>query len=326
MPILSIIIPVYNAENHLKKCVDSLTVQTYKNLEIILVNDGSTDGSAALCDVLAKKGNHIKVIHQTHNGISAARNTGIDAATGEYMIFADTNSIFAEDILEKCMNEIAAHSPDLLACAIPAPSDDKRSKIYIEGNMYTRNEYAETVSRYISTGIGFKYVTNKIFRAEIIKRFSLYFPADVPLVAAELFNCRFFKVCGHIRCVSDLLCIHTADGLLPTEGTTGYLAQGKIYSQKLIDAVQSKGLYGSASQAISENYQKILYRHLVLLALPNSNCSTEERLNALDELSKTGDSAPLMLYLSTLTGIKNRYIYEMYKLRQWRLLLNILGK
>ena len=88
-PLLSVIIPVYNVEKYLKRCLDSVTKQTYSNLEIILVDDGSPDNSGSICDEYAKTDQRVKVIHQENTGVSKARNNGIDAATGECITFVD---------------------------------------------------------------------------------------------------------------------------------------------------------------------------------------------------------------------------------------------
>lgn len=322
----SIILPVCNAEKHIDKCIESIALQTYTNLEIILADNGLSEISSEICSQWAAKDSRIKTICCESSDVSSARNAGIAAASGDYIIFASADSIFDVSIMEKCMAEISAHSPDLLVCAIKAPADDNRSKIYIDGNMYTRAEYTETIARYISTGIGFGTVTNKVFSSHIIKSRNLQFSTEMPLVADELFNCRYFTIANHIRCVAYLLCNTDSDNTAKNIGTTEYLAQGKEYSQKLIDAVQSKGLYGAASQAIGENYSKILYKHLMLLSAPNDSCSMQQRISALENLSQSSDYGPLMMYLSTLRGIKNQYIYQMYKLRQWRLLINFLRK
>ena len=318
----SIIIPISDTQNNVDRCVNSLINQTYTNLEIILAD--STTDSSTICDELAAKDDRIKSVRKPGSGVCCTRNAGLDAATGDYIIFADADSVFENNIIEKCAAEISSHNPDLLVCAIKAPADDNRSKIYIDSNMYTRSEYMENIARYISTGIGFGTITNKVFSAHIVKSRNLHFNEDMPLVADELFNCRYFTIAGHIRCISDLL--SNADNTTTDNGTTEYLAQGKEYSQKLIDAVQSKGLYGAASQAIGENYQKILHRHLVLLSAPNDSCSITNRISTLEDLSQSSDYGILMMYLSTLRGIKNQYVYQMFKLRQWRLLINFLRK
>jgi len=84
-PIISVIVPVYNVEPYLRRCVDSIINQTYNNLEIILIDDGSSDHSGEICDEYATKDNRIKVIHRENGGLSAARNTGLNIAKGEYV-------------------------------------------------------------------------------------------------------------------------------------------------------------------------------------------------------------------------------------------------
>ena len=97
-PLLSVIVPVYRAEQYLHKCLDSLVGQTYRNLEIILVDDGSPDSCGAICDAYAARDERIRVIHQENSGGSGARNTGLDHARGEFVAFADS-----DDYLEKDM-------------------------------------------------------------------------------------------------------------------------------------------------------------------------------------------------------------------------------
>lgn len=88
---ISVIVPVYNVERFLSRCVDSILAQTYENLEIILVDDGSPDGSGAICDEYAAKDSRVQVIHKANGGLSSARNAGIDAATGDYLAFVDSD-------------------------------------------------------------------------------------------------------------------------------------------------------------------------------------------------------------------------------------------
>ena len=323
MPSVSVIIPVCNAEKHLDQCLESVTNQTYTDLEIILVNNGPEDSGGEICDRWAKKDSRIKVVHKQKGNVSSARNAGLDAAAGKYIIFSEVCGIHDADVLNRCMSQIAAHSPDMLVCAINTSAEDRHSRLYIDGNMYTRSEYTENIARYISTGIGFSAVTNKIFAAHIVQGHNLRFSEDMPLVADELFNCRCFTVAGHIRCTGEILCCG-GDNTAETTCTADYLSQGKEYSQKLIDAVQSKGLYGAASRAIAENYQKILYRYLVLLCTDDS-ISPKQRTEKLEQLARSSDSAPLMMYLAALPGVKNKSVYHMFRLRQWKLLTAVMG-
>jgi len=101
--LISVIVPVYNVEKYLTRCIESIINQTYKNLEIILVDDGSTDGSAFICDEYAKNDLRIKVIHKKNGGVSLARNTGLDVVSGEYIMMIDADDYLALDAAEHLM-------------------------------------------------------------------------------------------------------------------------------------------------------------------------------------------------------------------------------
>lgn len=113
---ISVIVPVYNVEQYLERCVDSIINQTYKNLEIILVNDGSTDNSGQLCDELAKKDGRIRVIHKKNGGLSDARNVGIAEAEAELIGFIDSDDYIDEDMYEMLINNLKAANADLSMC------------------------------------------------------------------------------------------------------------------------------------------------------------------------------------------------------------------
>lgn len=102
--LVSIIIPVYNIENYLEECINSVEIQTYKNLEIILIDDGSSDKSGELCDEYAVKDDRVKVIHKKNGGLSEARNVGIETATGEYLYFLDGDDVIPTCTIEKLLN------------------------------------------------------------------------------------------------------------------------------------------------------------------------------------------------------------------------------
>lgn len=106
---VTVVVPVYNAEKYLNECVESIRNQTYKNLEIILVDDGAKDSSPQLCDILQKKDDRIRVIHKENEGAGKSRNRGIEAATGEYIVFVDSDDYIKPDLVKKCMDAIAGN-------------------------------------------------------------------------------------------------------------------------------------------------------------------------------------------------------------------------
>lgn len=115
--LISVIVPVYNVKNYLKQCVQSIVGQTYKNLEIILIDDGSTDGSGELCDILKKTDERIKVIHEENSGLSEARNTGLNAARGKYIGFVDSDD-YIEPNMYDILIKLCKKNKTSVACEI----------------------------------------------------------------------------------------------------------------------------------------------------------------------------------------------------------------
>lgn len=114
--LVSVIVPIYKVENYLDKCVESIVNQTYKNLEIILVDDGSPDNCPQMCDTWAKKDSRIKVIHKPNGGLSDARNAGMKVATGEYVAFVDSDDFVDEHYSEYLLKAILVSGAKMAAC------------------------------------------------------------------------------------------------------------------------------------------------------------------------------------------------------------------
>lgn len=113
-PLVSIVIPVYKVERFLDACVSSVVAQTYRNLEILLVDDGSPDACPAMCDAWAERDARVRVIHKTNGGLSDARNAGIAEATGDYIYFADSDDTVAPNLVEDCLKAMREHDADLV--------------------------------------------------------------------------------------------------------------------------------------------------------------------------------------------------------------------
>lgn len=111
---VSIILPIYNVEKYLEKCVNSVINQTYQNIEVILVDDGSKDSSGRICDELVESDNRIKVIHKKNGGLASARNAGYEVATGEYIMYIDSDDVIKNDIAEKCVSAMEKNNQMLL--------------------------------------------------------------------------------------------------------------------------------------------------------------------------------------------------------------------
>lgn len=116
--LISVIVPIYKVETYLDECVQSILSQTHKQLEIILVDDGSPDGCPAMCDAWAEKDSRIRVIHKENGGLSDARNVGIDAATGDYIAFVDSDDWIVPEMYEKMLAALKKENADICACNI----------------------------------------------------------------------------------------------------------------------------------------------------------------------------------------------------------------
>ena len=115
--LVSIIVPIYGVDEYLNKCIDSIVNQTYKNIEIILVDDGSPDKCPQICDAFSQKDKRIKVIHKKNGGLSEARNVGIDHANGEYFIFVDSDDWIENTMVEHLLSICKKYDVELATCA-----------------------------------------------------------------------------------------------------------------------------------------------------------------------------------------------------------------
>lgn len=169
-PVISVIVPVYHVEKYLDKCVESIVKQTYKALEIILVDDGSPDRCPEICDGWAKKDSRIKVIHKKNGGVSTARNAGLDAASGEFIGFVDGDDIIFPEFYKTLVIQALDNEADISACAFNRLHDDYSE--YVENSCYIREQknYSaqELLQEYFKTCKGeWVSLCNKIIRSSL---------------------------------------------------------------------------------------------------------------------------------------------------------------
>lgn len=167
-PLVSVIVPVYNTEKYLKKCVDSVRNQTYQNLEIWLVDDESTDSSGAICDEYSQKDNRIIVIHKDNAGQGVARNTALDKCTGEYIAFVDSDDWIESNFVENLVFEIEKANADICICGYCAYTGIRAAKV-----KHTRcvldNTY-EIMKRTVSSTDITTMSCDKLYRRHLLDR------------------------------------------------------------------------------------------------------------------------------------------------------------
>lgn len=170
---VSVIVPVYKVEKYLKRCVDSLTGQTYKNLEIILVDDGSPDNCGAMCDEFAKKDDRIVVLHRENQGVCAARNAGLDIMTGDWVFFCDSDDWYEPEFTQIMLETAKEKNADLVICDYKLTWDDRQPMI---GNSISDMKGRD--KRYIIAR-GMPYSHCRIVSKELLERSGVRYPLGI---------------------------------------------------------------------------------------------------------------------------------------------------
>ena len=175
--LISIVVPIYNVEKYLRKCIDSIINQTYKNLEIILVDDESPDNCGEICEEYAKKDNRIVVIHKKNGGLSDARNAGIEVATGKYIGFVDSDDYIKEDMYENLYNDIKKYDVDISICKYIEVFEN--STIYEDASNSNKIEIydnVEMLKRLLYNNNVTDHACNKLYKIDLFKINNIRYP------------------------------------------------------------------------------------------------------------------------------------------------------
>lgn len=200
-PLISVIVPVYNVEHYIKRCVDSILAQTYTNLEIILVDDGSTDDSGKICDEYAKMDIRVKIVHQKNGGLSDARNTGIRQANGICYTFIDSDDYVAVDYIACLCRLLWENQAQIAICGYRKVLEDFEIKKNFDSEISTENLYysEEALFRLLYQRKMITSVCGRLFRAELFEQ--IHFP-KAKLHEDVAVTYRLFDAAEKIACTS----------------------------------------------------------------------------------------------------------------------------
>lgn len=169
---ISVIVPVYKVERYLHRCIDSIINQTYKDLEIILIDDGSPDRCGVICDEYSKKDSRIKVIHQTNKGLSSARNRGLDIVSGDYIAFVDSDDYLDNDMYETLLEVAESENADVVECGYRWIKPEGIRDLNNDRSIDTYNNLEALEALYfgeqISGGVSI-VVWNKLYKSKLLK-------------------------------------------------------------------------------------------------------------------------------------------------------------
>lgn len=299
--LVTVIVPVYNVKEYLPECIESIINQTYKNLEIIIVDDGSTDGSAEICDKLKKKDNRVVVIHQKNRGAGMARNAGLRFANGVYIGFVDADDITCNTYIEELYS--AASKSDMGICGydfmgekLPAPKAND-SLIFFDKTDLFKN----ILLFGLPDTVGCKgYLWNKLFRRDIILSQDLFFNNDYMMWEDTLFCCRYASFVNRAGCIQSKLYFYN-------KGNDQSISCNMTF-RKMLSWVQAAG---EVEQIVKENgmYDEVnyhatkadLYMKLFLLGIK------ENRLKEID-----GEYIKFLHSNNQMLRKKYRLLYRLY--------------
>lgn len=207
-PLVSIIVPIYNSEKYLGRCINSITAQTYRNLEIILVNDGSKDDSLKICENYRKLDKRIKILDIENGGVSTARNCGIDVATGKYLQFTDSDDVIDEYMIENMVNLMELYNADITFCGMYVAEydewDNLRTVDRFTSNflgrecVLSKSDFYKRFPEILMKSVMLEGPCNRLYVKSIFDALKLRFPVDVSIGEDFLMNLRYYEQCERI--------------------------------------------------------------------------------------------------------------------------------
>lgn len=196
----SIIIPVYNVEKYIDKCIKSILNQSYTNFEVLLINDGSSDNSGVKCDYYSSIDNRIKTFHKSNKGVSAARNYGLKQASNEWIMFVDSDDWLHPNCLNKCVEILQRQKIDFLQFSFERVKNDSMTlHKNIETTPYLKSK------DFIQNNLFFKSVWGSVFRKSIINTYHIQFNESMKLGEDQLFLFEYLIKCNTCLKTDDIL-------------------------------------------------------------------------------------------------------------------------
>jgi len=323
---VSIIVPIYNVENCLKRCLDSILAQTYKDFELILIDDGSSDNSGVICDNYASVDDRINVIHQSNSGVSFSRNKGIEKSNGEYIIFIDSD----DEILPTHIEDLLLPETDLSVSGITylKPHNTIEYNIPNQNTCYNKTQIAS-----IFPELEYKLLLNgpcqKCFKKSIIDKFQIRFDTKISSGEDTLFVLKYITNISSLSSVSNSSYIYHLDDdntslstkRHPYKNTYYFANQMYILRKKIIQDFNINNkkylLY------IKETYQKYLYSSIYSMYYQNIN--KKERIHFMERLCNESD----IFYINIRNGIKYTLTTSFLKAKLFNILdftLNLIIK
>lgn len=292
---ISVIVPVYKVEEYLPRCLDSIINQTYKNLEIILIDDGSPDNSGKICDEYAKKNKKIKVIHKENGGASSARNAGLDIMSGDYVTFVDSDDYIRENMIERMLLLSKINNADVVQ--ISFERDEEKFKNQFEFDDYCRVVVGdENIKNFALDRFHRPDACGKLYRSEILRE--LRFDEAITYAEDLELGLRAYKAIEKSVVSNEKLYFYRPND---NSATASSLSKGRVYEPKLLlnAALNEK--------ECDELYECIMFRYARCSFAVLNRVVSENRADLYDDLHDN-----ILKYKNDI--MKNQYLGLKYKI------------
>lgn len=286
--LISIIVPIYNVEKYLNKCIESIVNQTYENIEIILIDDGSNDNSGIICDEYAKKDNRIIVVHKENGGVSSARNKGLKIAKGEWISFVDADDWIEQIFCQTLLNKVTQEQADIALCGYNRITDNQIEKINANNQevFLNSNEYL-VKSLNPQTGFGFCHM--KLIKKEVLK--SISFNERIEVGEDALFNIQLSTYIKKAVFLKQPLYNYRINNQSVVKRYDENYANKYLKSMKIIEEYiwQEYNEENEENIEIKQNYYNFVAYHIMLIIVnycyhPNNKMCNAQRKNMLKEV------------------------------------------
>lgn len=266
MPLVSIIVPVYNAEKFLKKCLDSICRQTYKNLEILLIDDGSDDHSRIICEQYAMQDHRIEVEIKDNGGVSSARNVGIEKATGKYIMFVDSDDICKPNEVFVALEAIEENQVDEVIFGMCAESSKQSNKQVFNKHKFVGKEIRNNIDYIMLHGLSSPW--NKIYLRDNIIKWGIRFDETLSLGEDLNFNIRYLLNCKSILYIPEVLYLYHIENSTATKRYREDMYEQRLLSlNKMVQIFQDYDM-----QYLHYGFSRVKLTYAAIFNIQHKDC------------------------------------------------------
>lgn len=346
---VSIIVPVYNAGNKLNKCIKSILNQTFKEFELILVNDGSTDNSLSICNKYAKKDSRIKVINKNNEGCIASRRRGIDSSTGKYIMFVDADDWVDKNIVSRLYNECINNNCEISVCNTYKVIGDRaivkrcnNSKYFESNRLYEGEDIKDELAEAWLHGHPFPaYIVSKLYKRELLCESGKYLDRVTFLGEDLYYNLEIFLKANKVKVITDSLYYYRAGGYTSkymsyhfNDIVNGYEIQKDIIEEHYLDTKQNRynGISIMLLNSLKTSLSNIMNSGLSLEDIKKEILIYTKNKSIIEAIQNSGAKGYFdEIFLNAIENSDVEYLYSIgmeinNRMKRRKLLINFISK